>query len=84
TVPDSTIDHAGIVRVRANGKDSTTIQVKFYYSPPAGQVGHTIASLLAFDPKTKIDEDLAALKSFLEATTDTQKAREVFAGERKS
>jgi hypothetical protein len=47
-------------------------------------VGHTIASLLAFDPKTKIDEDLAALKSFLEATTDTQKAREVFAGERRS
>jgi hypothetical protein len=45
-----------------------------YYNPPAGFAGHSIASLLGFDPKNKISEDLARMKAHLEASSAGDRA----------
>jgi uncharacterized membrane protein len=36
------------------------------YNPPAGAIGHVIASLFGSDPKHAMDEDIVRLKSLLE------------------
>jgi uncharacterized membrane protein len=68
SVEDSSIDHAGIVKFKKDSQSSTTVQVRFFYNPPAGLAGHSIAALLGFDPKTKLSEDLASLKTQLESS----------------
>jgi uncharacterized membrane protein len=72
TVGESAIDHAGIVRFTNGQGGSTTVHVEFFYNPPAGLAGHSIASLLGFDPKTKMREDLARLKTVLEVSNDVR------------
>src|SRR5438552_3642048 len=56
----------GIVRFHANHDGSTTVNIKMSYNPPAGAIGYTIASLLGWDPKTMMDEDLARMKTMIE------------------
>jgi len=68
SVGNSAIEHAGIVKFKKDSEGLTTIQVTFFYNPPAGLAGHSIAALLGFDPKTKMNEDLASLKSQLECS----------------
>lgn len=36
------------------------------YAPPAGLLGHAVASLFGVDPKSAMDEDLVRFKSLLE------------------
>jgi uncharacterized membrane protein len=36
------------------------------YSPPAGVLGHAVASLFGADPQTEMGEDIARLKSYFE------------------
>jgi uncharacterized membrane protein len=36
------------------------------YNPPAGAIGHAIATLLGTDPKSEMDEDLMRVKSYIE------------------
>ena len=69
TVGESSIDHAGVVKFVKTSDNTTTVHVDFYYNPPAGFAGHSIASLLGFDPKKKISEDLARMKAHLEASS---------------
>lgn len=66
SVEGSTIENAGQVRFRPTSSESTEIDVRMEYSPPAGAAGHAIASLLGTDPKRAIDDDLVRLKSLLE------------------
>jgi len=66
TEPDSVVQHAGIIRFHANHDGSTTVNIKMSYNPPAGAIGYTIASLLGWDPKTMMDEDLARMKTMIE------------------
>jgi uncharacterized membrane protein len=68
SVEGSSIEHAGIVKFKKDSERSTTVHVTFFYNPPAGLAGHSIAALLGFDPKTKMHEDLASLKSLLESS----------------
>ena len=68
TVGEPSIDHAGIVKFTTAERDATVVHVQFFYNPPAGLTGHSIASLLGFDPKTKMNEDLARLKAQLESS----------------
>ena len=72
TVGEPSVDHAGIVRFTTGQSGSTTVHVEFFYNPPAGWAGHSIASLLGFDPKTKMSEDLVRLKTVLEASDDVR------------
>ena len=44
----------------------TRVTVRMSYRPPAGALGHAVASLLGRDPKRQMDEDLARMKSLVE------------------
>ncbi len=66
SVEGSTIETSGQVRFRPTSSQSTEIDVRMEYSPPAGAAGHAIAALLGTDPKRAMDEDLVRLKSLLE------------------
>jgi uncharacterized membrane protein len=66
SVEGSTIETSGQVRLRPVSDRETEIDVQMAYSPPAGAVGHAIASLVGVDPKRAMDEDLVRFKSLLE------------------
>ncbi|HEX2979013.1 MAG TPA: SRPBCC family protein [Anaerolineaceae bacterium] len=76
TVPGSEITHRGRVRFREAADGSTQINVNLWYTPPAGVVGHAIASIFGVDPKQGMDSDLARLKSLLEEGKTTAKGHE--------
>jgi uncharacterized membrane protein len=66
SVEGSTVQTAGRVRFRATGDGNTEIDVHLSYNPPAGALGHAVASLLGSDPKRAMDQDMVRLKSLLE------------------
>jgi uncharacterized membrane protein len=47
-------------------RGGTLVTVRMSYTPPAGAIGHGLALLLGSDPKSKMDEDLARMRSFIE------------------
>jgi uncharacterized membrane protein len=65
TLPGQPVDHEGRVRFEevAGG---TRVHVQMSYRPPGGVVGHAIAHILGWDPKTRMDDDLARMKTLLE------------------
>jgi uncharacterized membrane protein len=69
SLPGSTVDHAGTIRLEPSDDGGTLIEVKMSYAPPAGALGHAVAELFGADPKTEMDEDLARLKTYLETGT---------------
>jgi uncharacterized membrane protein len=66
TIPGSTVDNAGIVQFRGNPDGTTTVDVRLSYNPPAGAVGHAVATVFLSDPKTEMDEDLNIMKQLIE------------------
>jgi uncharacterized membrane protein len=66
SAPDSMIEQHGMVRFRPDGGDKTVVDVRLSYYPPAGAIGHAIASLFGADPKSEMDDDLMRMKSFIE------------------
>jgi uncharacterized membrane protein/osmotically-inducible protein OsmY len=62
----STVEQQGMVRFRPDGGEKTVVEVRLSYYPPAGAVGHAIASLFGADPKSEMDDDLMRMKSFIE------------------
>ena len=66
SAPGSMIEQQGMVRFRPDGDDKTVVDVRLSYYPPAGAVGHAIASLFGADPKSEMDDDLMRMKSFIE------------------
>jgi uncharacterized membrane protein len=65
TVPGTVVEHAGTVRFQPEGS-GTRVQIQMSYSPPAGVLGHAVASLFGADPQTEMGEDIARLKSYFE------------------
>ncbi|WP_019140560.1 SRPBCC family protein [Noviherbaspirillum massiliense] len=64
--PNATVENEGTIRFeQENG--GTRVHVQMIYSPPAGVVGHAIASLFNGNPKRQMDEDLMRMKSFIES-----------------
>jgi uncharacterized membrane protein len=47
-------------------RGGTRVTVHMSYTPPAGVVGHGLATLLGSDPKSQMDDDLARMKAFIE------------------
>jgi uncharacterized membrane protein len=45
----------------------THVDVHMGYTPPAGVLGHAVASLFGTNPKQAMDEDLMRLKSLFES-----------------
>lgn len=66
TVENATVAHAGRVRFEPSG-DGTRVSVHMTYSPPAGALGHAVASLFNGNPKHQMDEDLMRMKRFIES-----------------
>jgi uncharacterized membrane protein len=81
SVEGSTVENAGTVKVRRVSEDTTRIDVRISYNPPAGAVGHTIATIFGADPKSAMDEDMVRLKSLLEEGKTTADQGQVRLGE---
>jgi uncharacterized membrane protein len=69
SLPGSSVDHAGTIRVEPTDDGGTYLELRMSYSPPAGALGHVVAQLFGKDPKSEMDEDLMRLKSLLETGT---------------
>ncbi len=62
----SSVGQTGTIRLFPEHDGSTTVDIKMMYHPPAGAIGHAIASILGEDPETKMNDDLMRFKSFME------------------
>jgi len=68
TIPGSaTVASSGVVRFDRNPDGTTRVDVRIAYNPPAGAIGHAVASLFGCDPKSEMDADLLRMKTLLEA-----------------
>jgi uncharacterized membrane protein len=67
SIEGSEVATTGQVRFRRASDNQTDIDIRLEYAPPAGVLGHGVASLFGDNPKQAMDEDLARLKSLLEA-----------------
>jgi uncharacterized membrane protein len=76
SVTGSMIEQHGTVRFQSSGEDKTVVDVKLSYYPPAGAIGHAIASLFGADPKSEMDADLMRMKSFIETGQQPHDAAE--------
>ena len=66
SIPGSTVDNSGTVYFEPAPGGATRIQMRISYHPPAGALGHAVASFFGANPKREIDDDMARLKSLLE------------------
>lgn len=66
TLPGSMVEHEGRIRFLPQDTGRTRLDIHMSYNPPAGALGHALASLMRVDAKTALDEDLVRLKSLLE------------------
>jgi len=67
TDPGSTVDHAGTIHF-ASADGGTQVSVHMSYIPPAGALGHAIASLFDGNPERQMEEDLLHMKEFIESS----------------
>jgi uncharacterized membrane protein len=68
SVGDSMIANAGAVRFKpAPAGRGTEVNLQFEYTPPAGNVGVTLAKLFGQDPEQQTKEGLRHLKQVMEA-----------------
>jgi uncharacterized membrane protein len=66
--PGSLVQHSGVVRFDSE-KGYTRVQVRLTYNPPAGAIGHLVATVLGSNPKQEMDEDLVRMRTFVETGT---------------
>jgi uncharacterized membrane protein len=76
SVPGSVVGNAGIIHFEPNDDGSTRVQIKLSYNPPAGAVGHAVATLLGSNPKKQMDEDLLRMKTLIETGVAPRDAAE--------
>jgi uncharacterized membrane protein len=77
SVEGAAIGNAGVVRFEKEGDGGTRLDLQMSYNPPAGAVGHLVASLFGADPKHALDEDLVRFQSLLERGKTTAHHHEV-------
>jgi uncharacterized membrane protein len=65
TLPDQIFHHLGRVKFEEVA-DGTRVHVQLTYRPPVGMLGHAVAHILGFDPKTRMNEDLIRMKTLIE------------------
>jgi uncharacterized membrane protein/osmotically-inducible protein OsmY len=66
SVEGASIRHEGTVRFDRIPDGATRVQVQMSYAPPAGALGHAVATILGRDPKRQMDDDLARFKTTIE------------------
>jgi uncharacterized membrane protein len=68
SIEGATVQNSGSVRFeRAPGARGTEVRVQLQYSPPAGELGRTVAWLFGEEPAQQIHEDLHRFKQLMEA-----------------
>ena len=67
SLPGSTIRTSGILRLELLPGPATRVGLNLSYLPPAGALGHAVASLFGNDPQKALYEDLHRLKVLLES-----------------
>jgi len=65
SLPGAPIRHAGTLRFEPSS-GGTKIDIRMSYVPPAGVLGHGIATLFGIDPKNRLDDDMVRVKSYIE------------------
>jgi uncharacterized membrane protein len=65
TLPGAVVESSGIARFE-DDRSGTRLDIRLSYNPPAGAIGHALATMLGADPKQRMDDDLLRLKSLLE------------------
>ncbi len=66
TLPGTIVAHSGVVQFERVGDARTRVHVRMTYVPPAGWLGHGLASAFGVDPKRSMDADLARMKTLIE------------------
>ena len=64
--PGSVVRSGGIARFQPTEDGATRIHLLMSYNPPAGAIGHALATLFGVGPKSVLDEDLIRMKSLFE------------------
>lgn len=75
TEPGALLQHAGTVRFTEEPNGATRADVRMTYNPVAGAVGHVIAKLFGADAKSRINDDLDRMKSYIETGKQPPDAR---------
>ena len=66
SLPGQMVAGAGVARFEPNAYGGTRVDIKMSYNPPAGAMGHALATLLGAHPRRALDDDLVRFKSLLE------------------
>lgn len=66
SLPGSSVENRGVIRLDDEGDGHTRVHVQMEYAPPAGLLGHGIATLLGIDPRHVMHHDFVQLQSLLE------------------
>lgn len=77
SVAGSEVKTQGKVHFTQNERGGTRVTVLLHYTPPAGALGHAVATLFGKNPKQAMDEDLVRLKSLFEEGETTVKGRKL-------
>lgn len=64
--PGSVVRSGGIIRFQSTEDGGTRLHILMSYNPPAGAIGHALATLFRVGPKSVLDEDLVRMKSLFE------------------
>jgi uncharacterized membrane protein len=63
--PDAAVRNCGTIHFEPD-QDGTRVSIQLSYTPPAGILGHAVASMFSSDPKRQMDDDLMRMKAFIE------------------
>jgi uncharacterized membrane protein len=66
TEAGSPVAETGTVRFQSLDPNRSRVDIHMRYQPPAGTLGHVVASLFGMDPKTQLEEALIRMKTYLE------------------
>ena len=66
TLPNATVESAGIIRFEKVDDNRTRLDIRMSYNPPAGAIGHGVAKLFHKDAKSALDDDMVRLQGLLE------------------
>lgn len=66
SVDGAAIRQAGVMRFDRTPEGGTRLEIRISYNPPAGAVGHAVATLFGANPERQLDDDFLRLKSLIE------------------
>ncbi len=74
STPESELQNKGVVRFKEAGhgqprRSGTRINIRMWYTPPAGAIGDTLAGFLDSSLKNELDQAMVRLKSLLDLGT---------------